>query len=130
MQLRSSFQSLFILRDRIEKISPAFYGARAEAISYEDVIGVDVERGRLFATMRIESRDGRTIEVGGLNGRKAEEARKLLNRLTVVAQQRSYPVAPRQSDTEAEIEKLAALRDDGFLTPEEFEAQRNQLLEP
>ncbi|MEA2510277.1 MAG: hypothetical protein QOG21_2359 [Actinomycetota bacterium] len=130
MQLRSAWRSLFILGDRIEMIRPAFYGARGESISYEEVIGVDVKRGRLFATMTIESRDGRVIEVSGLNMQKAEEGKKLLNRLTIVAQQRSFPVAPKERDTADELRKLAALRDGGLLSDEQFQARKSQLLEP
>jgi hypothetical protein len=80
--------------------------------------------------MTIEGRDGRVIEVSGLNMQKAEEGKKLLNRLTIVAQQRSFPVAPKERDTADELRKVAALRDDGLLSDEQFQARKNQLLEP
>jgi Short C-terminal domain len=130
MQLRSAWRSLFILSDRIELIRPAFYGARAESISHEQVIGVDVTAGRLFSTMTIHSRDGSAIEVSGLNKKRAEEGRKLLNRLTIVAQQRSFPVAPTEPDTADELRRLKALRDNGLLSDEQFQAQKNELLGP
>jgi Short C-terminal domain len=130
MQLRSTWRSLFFLGDRVEMVRPAFYGARGESISYEDVIGVDVRRGNLFATMTIESRDGRIFEVSGLNKKRAEEGRKLLNRLTIVAQQRSFPTAPTEAKRADELRKLTALRDNGLLSNEQFQAQKNELLGP
>jgi hypothetical protein len=130
MQLRSAWRSLFFLSDRVEMLRPAFYGARGESIPYEDVIGVDVKAGRLFATMTIESREGRVFEVSGLNKKRAEEGRKLLNRLTIVAQQRSFPAAPTETDRADELRRLTALRDDGLLSSEQFEAQKNELLGP
>ncbi|MEA2485688.1 MAG: hypothetical protein QOD46_799 [Actinomycetota bacterium] len=130
MQLRSTWRSLFFLGDRVEMVRPAFYGARGESMSYEEVIGVDVKPGRRSATMTIESRDGRVFEVSGLNKKRAEEGRKLLNRLTIVAQQRSYPAAPTEANRADELRKLTALRDNGLLSNEQFQAQKNELLGP
>jgi hypothetical protein len=36
--------------------------------------------------------------------------------------------APGEADYTAELEKLAKLRDDGVITPEDFEAKKKQLL--
>jgi Short C-terminal domain len=38
------------------------------------------------------------------------------------------PAAAPQADYTAELEKLAKLRDDGIITPEDFEAKKKQLL--
>lgn len=38
------------------------------------------------------------------------------------------PAAPAEQDYTAELEKLAGLRDKGIITPEDFEAKKNQLL--
>jgi putative oligomerization/nucleic acid binding protein len=38
------------------------------------------------------------------------------------------PAAPAQPDYTAELEKLAALRDQGVITAEDFEAKKKQLL--
>jgi hypothetical protein len=38
------------------------------------------------------------------------------------------PAAPPAQDYTAELEKLAGLRDKGVITPEDFEAKKNQLL--
>ena len=38
------------------------------------------------------------------------------------------PAAPAQPDYAAELEKLAALRDQGVITAEDFEAKKKQLL--
>jgi Short C-terminal domain len=130
MQLRSTWRSLFFLGDRVEMVRPAFYGARGESMSYDEVIGVEVTPGRRFATMTIESRDGRVFEVSRLNKKRAEEARKLLNRLTIVAQQRSVPPAPADASRADELRELIALRDTGVLSDEQFQAQKNELLGP
>lgn len=38
------------------------------------------------------------------------------------------PAAPAEPDYMAELEQLAQLRDQGILTPEEFEAKKKQIL--
>jgi len=38
------------------------------------------------------------------------------------------PAVPAEQDYTAELEKLAGLRDKGIITPEDFEAKKNQLL--
>lgn len=42
--------------------------------------------------------------------------------------QAAEPAAPVEQDYTAELEKLAGLRDKGVITPEDFEAKKNQLL--
>lgn len=42
--------------------------------------------------------------------------------------QYAAPAAPAQDDMVAELQQLAALRDQGILTPEEFEAKKKQIL--
>jgi Short C-terminal domain len=45
-------------------------------------------------------------------------------------QEQAYqaPAAPAEPDYMAELEQLAQLRDQGILTPEEFEAKKKQIL--
>lgn len=45
-------------------------------------------------------------------------------------QQAQYaaPVAPAQDDTTAQLQQLAALKDQGILTQEEFDAKKKQIL--
>jgi len=43
-------------------------------------------------------------------------------------QQQAAPAAPAEPDYMAELEQLAQLRDQGILTPEEFEAKKKQIL--
>jgi hypothetical protein len=43
-------------------------------------------------------------------------------------QQQSAAAAPAEPDYMAELERLAQLRDQGVLTPEEFEAKKKQIL--
>ena len=38
------------------------------------------------------------------------------------------PAAPAQSDYTVELERLAQLRDQGVITPEDFEAKKKQIL--
>jgi hypothetical protein len=40
----------------------------------------------------------------------------------------SQPAAPAEPEYMAELEQLAQLRDQGILTPEEFEAKKKQIL--
>ncbi|MBP9738742.1 SHOCT domain-containing protein [Candidatus Saccharibacteria bacterium] len=42
--------------------------------------------------------------------------------------QQAAPAEPAQNDEYAELEKLAQLRDQGILTPEEFEAKKKLVL--
>lgn len=44
------------------------------------------------------------------------------------AAQSSAPASPGSEDYIAELERLAALRDQGIITPQEFEAKKKQLL--
>ena len=44
------------------------------------------------------------------------------------ATQSSTPVTPGSEDYIAELERLATLRDQGIITPQEFEAKKKQLL--
>jgi hypothetical protein len=43
-------------------------------------------------------------------------------------QQYQAPPPPAQPDYAAELQKLASLRDQGVITPEEFEAKKRQVL--
>jgi hypothetical protein len=81
----------------------------------------------------------RTAVVAGtataVSGRVARrQQRKYANQDADYAEQVAYqgqPVAqaaPDESDYMAEIHQLAQLRDQGILTPEEFEAKKKQLL--
>lgn len=44
------------------------------------------------------------------------------------ATQASAPAAPAQQDDMAQIKQLAAMKDQGLLTEEEFEAKKKQIL--
>jgi hypothetical protein len=46
----------------------------------------------------------------------------------VVAEPTAAAVAPAEPEYMAELEQLAKLRDQGILTPEEFEAKKKQIL--
>ena len=64
------------------------------------------------------------IRGGSMQERRVEEAAKAQENFRQYVQQ----TAGTTTDTAGQLEKLAALRDQGVLTPEEFAAQKAKLL--
>ena len=64
------------------------------------------------------------VRGGSMQERRAEEAARAQENFRQYVQQ----TAGTTTDTAGQLEKLAALRDQGVLTPEEFEAQKAKLL--
>lgn len=77
----------------------------------------------------------RTAVVAGtataVSGRVARRQQSKYADQEAAAQQQAPPVeaaAPAEPDYMAELQQLAQLRDQGILSPEEFEAKKKQLL--
>ena len=64
------------------------------------------------------------VRGGSMQERRVEEAAKAQENVRQYVQQ----TAGTTTDTAGQLEKLAALRDQGVLTPEEFAAQKAKLL--
>jgi hypothetical protein len=58
----------------------------------------------------------------------AEDQVQYENQVAELHQQQPAPAAPAEPDYAAELEKLAQLRDQGVITPEDFEAKKKQVL--
>jgi Short C-terminal domain/DNA helicase IV / RNA helicase N terminal len=126
---------VLVFRDRIEEIDPGFLKTRTKAIRYEQLAQISVQSGVLWTHLTFESTGGHSIVANGLKKPKAEEIRALVERLSAEARQQSRTViaAPlaeqAKPDMADQLRKIAALRDDGILTDEEFDAKKKQLLE-
>jgi hypothetical protein len=70
---------------------------------------------------------GRLLLTGGLSVFAGRKGIRSKGKLTVTFQRRAVSAGP-QTDLADQLTKLAALRDQGILTEEEFQAKKTQLL--
>lgn len=95
------------------------------------IFGATKKRGQVYIT--VEGHDFHTF--GTLTSRNEKNARKFAAKVNTIARQLppdEAPAPPEQAsgtdDVADQIRKLAALRDDGLITSEEFDAKKKQLL--
>ena len=128
---------LSIYEDRVEEKVPARFVGTAvmgkhdkHVIRYEQVAAVGLHTGLKWSTLTVESTGGHTAVVKGLPKKLAVKAKELIEERLVAHRDGRHAVAPAPVSTADELSKLAALRDSGVLSDEEFASAKRQLLGP
>jgi hypothetical protein len=98
-------------------------------IAYENIAGVNVNRGVLTSTITIINKGGsQNITIKALNKEEAEEAKNLIQSKVLEASKSKQPNHIQQSSPADEIKKLSNLKSKGIITEDEFQAKKKQLL--
>ena len=125
----SPFSTLFgiIYPDRVVKWQKRMTGVNSEEIPIKNVTSVEVSGG-LLKTVKVYA-SGNTISFK--LGIEAEKAAQTIREMVSKSSEKS--AAPNISPTQADgivsqIEKLVTLLEKGYLTQEEFEKQKQQIL--
>jgi hypothetical protein len=71
---------------------------------------------------------GTATAVSGRVARRQQERYAAEDQAGYEQQQAAAPAAPQEPEYMAELEQLAQLRDQGIVSPEEFEAKKKQIL--
>lgn len=99
-------------------------------IAYENIAGVNVNRGVLTSSITIINKGGsQNITIKALNKEETEKAKNLIQSKMLEAlkfQQLNHIQQPSPID---EIEKLSNLKLKGIITEDEFHAKKKQLLD-
>lgn len=99
-------------------------------IPIKSISSVTAKRG-LRNTLLTFITTGNTLEMN-VSHKEAEAVKDLVQTLMLSPAaplpQQPAPVDPAQSDVAAELQKFAALRDQGVITADDFEAKKRQLL--
>lgn len=99
-----------------------------QRVRYDQIAQVSVVRKIVFADLVIETRGGDNLTLAGMTKANAEEARALIQgRLDMP--RTSDVASPTPLDVPGQIRKLSELRDEGLISPEEFEAKKRELLD-
>lgn len=117
------------------------FGIKAKTFMYDHIASVDVAKGLLFGDIEIVSAGMVEKGTGGFFSAASKESvvqfqkehfgevQKLAGQIRTLAQHSRQPKAIQSSDIPDQIRKLAALRDSGVLTEDEFNEKKKKLLE-
>ena len=124
---------IFVYADRLEEHNPGLIKRKIQKLRYEQIAQIGIDRGPIFATLRIESTGGAVMVVKGLAKDEANKAEVIIRERIQQSSQmnQNQPVVvngPTSISVADELQKLAALRDSGVVTEEEFQQQKNRLL--
>ena len=122
--------------DRIEEYEHhAIKKKETRAISFQQVSEVSLSRGLVWSDVIVESSGGRSMALEGMPKADAERVKTLIDEAVHSAKGGNgaslSPVATVPAaapDLADQLQKLAALRDQGILTDDEFAAQKAKLL--
>lgn len=118
-------QCIEVFEDRIEVKTLNVFSRDDQVVRFEQLAGVSLKNGVVFADPVIETRGGARLTVKSLPKRGAREAEDLIRSRQVTSSS-----APSESlDIPAQIRKLAKLRNAGLITEEEFEVKKRNLLD-
>lgn len=119
---------LAIFDDRIEVDNPgAITRGKQTVIRFDQVSQVDCKKGIGFSALTISSLGAGNVVVESLKRSEAEQARQLIIEKVAASRQPAAASLPTV-DIADQLAKLAALRDSGVLTEDEFAAQKARLL--
>lgn len=124
---------LVVLTDRRVIFIEAGLGrSRFEDFGYDKITSVQTSSGMMFGELTIHA-SGNKAEMKNMLKDRAKEigeyVRNQINAPAAVHTSGAPPVAaPVTDDPADQIRKLAALRDEGLLTDEEFQAKKRDLL--
>lgn len=136
--LPDSYEGILVLTNRriIYVWRGLLYGTKVEDFNFERVTSIQYDSGLIYADIKVMT-GGNNAELKRVNKTHAklfcEKARLMINqpiRITPVSepvQQKTFS-AP-QIDVAEQLTKLARLREQGYLTQEEFDSQKRKLLQ-
>ena len=118
--------------DRIEEHeNHALRKSGTQAIHFRQVAQVAIEKGLIFTNINVESAGGHVIRLVGVPKDDGDKVKGMIDEAVKAAHgiqpSAVAPVAP-QVDVADQLTKLAALRDSGVLTDEEFSSQKKKIL--
>jgi hypothetical protein len=103
-----------------------------QSISLHQISEVSMSRGIVWANVAVESTGGKSIVMVGMPKADADRVKQLLDSALVAiragAGASTPPMPVAAPDLADQLMKLAGLRDQGILTPEEFDIQKARLL--
>lgn len=113
---------------RILFINKGIFSLKVEEFPLKSLSSISSESGVIFAKVKIFA-SGNNAEI---EQAPKEDAKRLVNEMRTLMGQRekSAEVAPIKSEPDIyeQLEKLAALKDKGIITDEEFQAKKSQIL--
>jgi len=120
--------TLRVFADRVECTQPGLVGSgTTESIRYEQIAQVFIDRGLRWNRLAIETTGGGGFGIAGINRGDADAAKALIEER--IERSRAPVAAPTAAPSIADqIAQLAALRDSGALSDEEFAAAKARLL--
>ena len=118
--------------DRIEEYEHHVVRKKGtQAINFTQVAQVAVSRGLVWSDLAVESTGGHTIKIVGMQKAQSERVKAMLDDAIHKAKSPAAAVvasAPAMVDVADQLTKLAALRDQGVLSEDAFQAQKAKLL--
>ncbi len=123
-----------------KKRNPYFISCDTITFHFQNVIGIDVNKGLFGATITIKSNIGRNLKVVGFSKRDANQIRELCNRYISKNTQRGTTEALSDAIYNAidqnksrigiadEMLKLKSLLDQNIISQEEYDEQKERLL--
>ena len=120
--------------DRIEEYEHHVVRKKGtQGINFTQVAQVRVSRGLMWSDLAVESTGGHLIQIVGMPKAESERVKSLLDDAIHRAKgpasaTSATPTAAAPIDVADQLGKLAALRDQGVLTEEEFQAQKAKVL--
>ncbi|HVS84224.1 MAG TPA: SHOCT domain-containing protein [Gaiellaceae bacterium] len=120
---------LRVYDDRVECQKPGVWTrGSTDTIRYEQMAQVIVARGMVWSSLSVETNGGGGFKIDGLKKDDADRAKALMDdRIALVHQERgsTTPATPAIAD---QLAQLAALRESGALTDDEFSQAKSRLL--
>ena len=118
--------------DRIEEHEKhAIRKTGTQAIHFRQVAQVAIEKGLIFTNISVESAGGHIIRLIGVPKEDGDKVKGMIDNAVQAAHSNRPPTvvhAAPQVDVADQLMKLAALRDSGVLTEEEFLTQKQKIL--
>jgi hypothetical protein len=118
-------QVVYVFSDRVEVDTVGLLNRKTESMRYDQMAGVRLRVGVVFAALFFESRGGSEVGVKSLPKAEARRAHDIVQER--IGSAVSSAGAPA-SDIPGQIRRLAELRDAGIVSEAEFEAKKAELL--
>ena len=120
--------TLRVFEDHVECTQPGLVGGgTTDSVRYEQIAQVFVDRGLKWSRLAIQTTGGGGFGIAGVSKSDADAARTLIDER--IARSRNPVPAPTAAPAIAdEIARLAALRDSGALSEDEFAVAKARLL--
>jgi hypothetical protein len=115
--------------DRIEEYeNHAIRKSGTQAIHFRQVAQVAIEKGLIFTNISVESSGGHIIRLMGVPKEDGEKVKSMIDEAVKFAHRGQPSTVAPTVDIADQLTKLAALRDSGILTEEEFVSQKQKIL--